>query len=222
MDKYIKDVFKDFACSSNLQDAIVENVNLYKKQNRLQIDLISEKPITITEIGSFENYLQGRLKVGKTLTNIKYNNVQIEPDIESDWGSIVSYITSKEPLSRAMLTNSAVKIDNQKVDVNLKIKGAEFLCSKNFDKGLEHILQNIYNNKYSVRINDCLDDDYYAHIEKEIEEEEKKAIVKAEQEQEERIRQNQASLDNTIESQDFSENNQQSKKATCRNGRKYL
>ena len=57
MEKYIKDVFMDFKDSSNLLDARLSNVNLYKKQDKLQVDIISNKPITIEEIGKFENYL---------------------------------------------------------------------------------------------------------------------------------------------------------------------
>ena len=200
MDKYIKEVFTDFSEKSNLLDARLSNVNFYKKQNKLQIDIISNKPITISELGSFENYLQNRMNVGKAFTNIKYENVEIEQNIEENWGNIISYITSKEPLSRAMLTNSTIEKCNQNINVNLKIKGAEFLCLKKFDKGLEHLLQNIYNNKYIVKINDCLDDDYYRHIENEFHEEEKRAVKKADEEVQERIRRNRESQDAMIES----------------------
>ncbi len=217
MDKYIKEVFKDFDVNTNLQYAKLENVNLYKKQSRLQVDIVSEKPITIEEIGQFENYLQNRLHVNRAFTNIKYNDVVIEQNIESNWSNIISYITLKEPLSRAMLTNSTIEVKDKNIDVNLKIKGAEFLCSKKFDKGLEHLLHNVYNNNYSVKINDCLDDNYYEHIEKELAEEEKRAVQKAEKEAQEQIRQNRASLDSVIEGQaSQGETNQNSTSGTVK------
>ncbi len=201
MDKYIKDVFTDFGDSSNILEAKLSNVNLYKNQNRLQVDIVSNKPISIGEIGKFENYLQNRMNVGRALTNIKYEEVEIEQNIEENWGNIISYITSKEPLSRAMLTNSTIEKNDNDIKVNLKIKGAEFLLSKKFDKGLEHLLQNVYNSKYTVKINDCLDDDYYRHIEKELEEEEKKAVERADKEIEEKIRLNRESQDKLIEAE---------------------
>lgn len=210
MDKYIKEVFTDFANFTdvtNLLDAKLSNVNLYKRQNKLQIDIVSSKPISIIEIGKFENYLQNRMNVGKALTNIRYEDVEIEQNIEENWNNIISYITSKEPLSRAMLTNSTIKRNEQKIDVNLKIKGAEFLCSKKFDKGLEHLLKNIYNNEYSVKINDCLDDDYYRHIEKELEQEERNALRKANEEIRRKLEENRASQDAMIEAQVASEFN---------------
>ncbi len=207
MEKYIKDVFTDLKISENMLDAKIENVNLYKKLNKLQVDIVSDKPITIDDIGKFETYLTDRYSVDKTLTNIKYYNVEINQNIEENWGNIISYITSKEPLSKAMLTNSTITIDAEKnLDVNLKIKGAEFLCSKRFDKGLEHLLQNVYNSKYSVKIKDCLDEEYYKHIEKEIEEAEKKAIKKAEQDALQKIHQARLAQDAAIEAAIIAEN----------------
>ena len=176
MNKYIHDVFKDFNLSDNILSAQIENINLYKKTNKLQVDIISEKPITIAEIGNFENYLQNRFNINKVLTNIKYTNVQINPNINENWDNIVSYITKKEPFSKALLTNSKVQVENKNINVNLKMKGAEFLLNKKFDKGLEHLLQNVYNDNFIVKINDDLNDEYYSNIEKNLLQEEKEAI----------------------------------------------
>lgn len=177
MEKCINEVFKDFDENSNISKAQIENINLYKKLNKLQIDIKSDKPITIDEIGNFENYLQNKFNINKALTNIKYKDVEIEPNISENWNNIVSYITQKEPFSKALLTNSTIKIDNKNIDVNLKIKGAEFLCNKKFDKGLEHLLCNIYNDHFQVKINDDLEDGYYENFEKNMLEEEKRAII---------------------------------------------
>lgn len=177
MEKCINEVFKDFDVNSNIAKAQIENINLYKKQNKLQVDIMSDKPITIDEIGNFENYLQNKFKINKALTNIKYSDVEIEPNISENWKNIVSYITQKEPFSKALLTNSTIKIDNKNVDVNLKIKGAEFLNNKKFDKGLEHLFSNIYNDQFQVKINDDLEENYYENFEKNMLEEEKRAII---------------------------------------------
>ncbi len=200
MDKYIKEVFKDFEVGSNISEAQIENINLYKKLNKLQVDVISNKPITIDEIGLFENYLQNRFDIEKALTNIKYKDVQIEQNIEENWNNIISYVTAKEPFSKAILTNSTISVNEQNIDVKLKLKGAEFLCSKKFDRGLEHLLQNVYNSKYNVKINDDLSEEYYENLEKTFLEEEKKAIQKADEEALEAIHKAQiASQDAEIE-----------------------
>ena len=176
MEKYINEVFKDFDTNNNISVAQIDNINLYKKMDKLQVDIISEKPITISEIGDFENYLQNRFSISKAFTNIKYVDVKINQDISENWNNIVSYITKKEPFSKALLTNSKADVENKNVNVNLKMKGAEFLLNKKFDKGLEHLLQNVYNDNFIVKINDDLSSEYYSNIEKSFLEEEKKAI----------------------------------------------
>ncbi len=202
MDKYIKDVFKDFENVNDYEigNAQIENINLYKKINKLQVDMNSTAPITIQELGNFENYLQNRFNVEKVLTNINYANLEIERNVEENWKNIVSYITAKEPFSKAILTNSKISINDNKLEVGLKLKGSDFLCSKKFDKGLEHLLENIYNFKYDVSIKDDLDEGYFENIEKTFEQEEKRAVEKAKQEALENIHRAQvASQDAEIE-----------------------
>ena len=46
MEKCINEVFKDFDVNSNIAEAQIENINLYKKLNKLQIDIKSSKSST--------------------------------------------------------------------------------------------------------------------------------------------------------------------------------
>ena len=50
MPKYIKDVFSDYTVENNLIDCEIENINLYKKTNKLQISVISSKPIGLADM----------------------------------------------------------------------------------------------------------------------------------------------------------------------------
>ena len=206
MEKYINEVFKDFEVNSSISRAQIENINLYKKQNRLQIDISSDEPITIDEIGTFENYLENKFNISKAFTNIKYNDVQIEQNITENWNNIISYITKKEPFSKALLSSSTVDIDDKNIDVNLKIRGAEFLCNKKFDKGLEHLLSNIYNDKYQVNIKDDLEDGYYENFEKNMLEEEKKAIIANENIRKAGIAAQDAAIEQSIAAEEFTKN----------------
>ena len=43
-------------------------------------------------------------------------------------------------MTRAILTNSTVKVEDSTISVGLKIKGEDLLTSKKFDKGLEHLV----------------------------------------------------------------------------------
>ena len=131
----VKDIFSDY---QNVNDKICEadfqKANLYKKSNRLEVCLTSANKITINEISKFEDYIVNRFKVGSARIEIQYENIDIEPTIENDWQELVTYMSRKAPMTRAILRNSTVDITDSTVCVDLKIKGADLLCSKKFDK----------------------------------------------------------------------------------------
>ena len=147
----VKDIFSDY---SNRQDNICEadflKANLYKKSNRLEVCLTSSNKISIGEVSNFEDYIVDRFKVGSARIEIQYQDIDVEPTIENDWQNLVTYMSRKEPMTRAILRNSTVNIEGSTVCVDLKIKGADFLCSKKFDKGLEHLIYNLYNKRFKV------------------------------------------------------------------------
>lgn len=84
MQKYIKEVFNDYNENSNLINAIIENINLYKKTNKLQIKVASNNKIGLQEIESFEDYLVKTFKVNKASIDINYGDLQIEEEIQKD------------------------------------------------------------------------------------------------------------------------------------------
>ena len=180
MPKYIKEVFGDYGIKNNLVEAEIENINLYKKTNKLQVSVISNNPINLNDIESFENYAVNRFKVSKAIVDIKYNNVVIEPKVQSDWKNIVNYIAEKEPFSRAILNDSNVEVNNKNIEVSLKFKGADFLLSKKFDKGIEHILKNIYNDDYRVSFSEKLNQNYRQEFMQRQEQDKKEALLQLE------------------------------------------
>ena len=174
MQKYIKDVFNDYNENNNLINAIIENINLYKKTNKLQIKVASDNEIKLHEMENFEEYLIKTFKVNKASIDINYGTLNIEPNLESDWGNIIKYIGKKEPMSKAILTNSKVEVEDTKVNVNLAMKGAAFLVSQKFDKGLEHLLGNLYNKQYSVEFCENISEDFERELEERRKQEENK------------------------------------------------
>ena len=147
----VKDIFSDYSNKDEkiyLADFL--KANLYKKSNRLEICLTSSEKISIKEISNFEEYAVNRFKVGNARIEIQYKDIDVEPTIEEDWQDLVTYMSKKEPMTRAILRNSTVHIDDSTICVKLKIKGADFLIIKKFDKGLEHLLYNLYNKRFKV------------------------------------------------------------------------
>ena len=191
MQKYIKEVFSDYNIKNNIIDAEIDNINLYKKTNKLQVKVFSNNQINIGEIESFEKYLVGRFKVSKASLDISYRDVEIEQNIPENWNNILNYIAKKEPFSKAILTNSQIEIDNQNANVKLFMKGgSSFLVNQKFDKGLEHLLGNLYNKQYKVQFFENISEDYEKLQEERRKEEEKNALLelklKAQKEAEER------------------------------------
>ncbi len=147
----VKDIFSDYQNKQeNINEAEFLKANLYKKSNRLEVCLTSNQKISIDEVSNFEDYIVNRFKVFTARIEIEYVDVDVEPTIEQDWKKIIAYMSKKEPMTRALLSNSTVSIDNSTICVTLKMKGKDFLCSKKFDKGLEHLVYNLYNKRYKV------------------------------------------------------------------------
>ena len=148
----VKDIFSDYSSEQgNICEADFLKANLYKKSNRLEVCLTSANKISIGEISKFEDYIVDRFKVGSARIEIQYENIDVEPTIENDWQDLVTYMSRKAPMTRAILRNSTVIVDDSTVCVDLKIKGADLLSSKKFDKGLEHLIYNLYNKRFKVK-----------------------------------------------------------------------
>ena len=147
----VKDIFSDY---ENTEDKIVDaeflKANLYKKSNRLEVCLTSNNKITIDEVSRFEDYIVNRFKVGSSRIDITYENVDVVPTVEQDWDSLVTYMSKKEPMTRAILRNSTVNVNDSTICVALKIKGKELLTKKKFDKGLERLTKNLYGKNFKV------------------------------------------------------------------------
>ncbi len=178
--KYIKEVFNDYKEDNNLIDTEIENINLYKKTNKLQIKVVSNKRITLREIEDFENYLIKRFKVSKVSIDIVYNDLEIEQDISQNWNNIIEYIAKKEPFSKAILMNSKIEIENQNINVKLAMKGATFLINQKFDKGLEHLLNNLYNKEYTVEFTENTSKEFERELIERKAQEEKEALLELE------------------------------------------
>ena len=179
--KYIKEVFNDYKLNNNLIDAEVGNINLYKKTNKLQVKITSSKEIDLQEIESFEDFLINNFKLNKASLDIKYSN-EINPkvSIQENWNNIIKYIGKKEPFSKAILTGSIPVIKNDQLNIKLHMKGASFLVSQKFDKGIEHILKNLYNKNYHVEFEEDISEEYEKELIEKRNQEEKEALLELE------------------------------------------
>ena len=79
MSNLVKDVFKDYKEQNNIIDTIIENINLYKKSKKIEIDLLTEKAIKIAEISTFEEYLKTRFQIQTVSINVKLGEKGVRP-----------------------------------------------------------------------------------------------------------------------------------------------
>jgi len=82
--KIVKDVFKDFQSRSRILNCEITNVSIFKKSNKLTIDLKSSQKIVIGEKLEFEYYLKSRFKVNEVQINIEESIVKKEKTTKGD------------------------------------------------------------------------------------------------------------------------------------------
>ena len=163
MPNAVKDVFKDFKQQNNIIDTTIENINLFKKSKKIQIDLYSQKTIKIQDIYAFEEYLKERFQIQKVVLNIKPGEKGDSPlfpsELKNDWKDIINYISKKFPLTKAILNTSQIEVAENRVVVILKTKSADFLHSYEIDKEIETIIKNLYGVKCKVEYKEDVTED---------------------------------------------------------------
>ena len=163
----------------NLEKAIIIALNLYKKSNKLDIKLKSADKIELVEIEEFDQYVKDRFQIENTKIEIDYeNNFNQDEEIKKDWTSIISYVGRKYPLTKAILKNSNIEINDSKINVNINVKGKDVLNGRDFDKILEDLLHDLYGKKCKVKYIENISQEQIETMGNAIKEEEKKAIEK--------------------------------------------
>ena len=177
--KTVKQIFSDIEIDTAIAQAKIKNVNLYKKTNQLVMELIPEAKIDLINIYKFENFLKIRFKI-KDAKIIIQNNADFNIDIE--WNNIVKYISAKHPMTRTILINSKPVINDKVVEIQLAVKGKDFLVARGFEKELEEVFQNFYNQKLKAQYIEKLDEELIKKQEENTRRIERLAIELAEQE----------------------------------------
>lgn len=167
--KKIRDVFKDFTTESfALYNSLITSINIFKKSGKLETSIEAEKQIKIKDLEKFEIYLENRFQIKNVLIRIKYLE-KFETNIEKEWEDIISYISRKHPLTKALLRGSKIEVEGSNVNVNLAFKGKALLDGKNFNIVLSELIKNIYEENYKIQFVENISEEklkeYQAHLE---------------------------------------------------------
>ena len=150
MEKTIKEIFKDYNSNSfALNAGKIKSLNLFKKTNKLEIVITADEFIKIEDIYNFEQYLKNRFNIFEVNIKVEYSK-PIEVDIAKEWNLIICYMAHKHPLSKAFLKNSTIQIEENRITVNMAMKGKMVLDAKGFDSILSQIIEDIYGMKYKI------------------------------------------------------------------------
>ncbi len=163
--KTVKEVFKDYNFNSfALSEAKVGCVNIYKKSNTLELKLLATSSILIKDLIYFEKYLEKRfnfknveikieeskdIEEGKEAQKEESEN-HIDAKIQTQWQDIVEYMAYKHPLTKALLRNSSIQIESNRIIVVMAMKGKNVLEARSFDKILAQKLKDLYHKNYVV------------------------------------------------------------------------
>ena len=151
--KTIKEVFRDYNSGSfELNDAQIDEINLFKKKSELELKLNIDKYIKMSDLLKFENYVEDRFQISKVNIMMKKNNSeQIDNTyINKEWNDILKYMSHKHPMAQAFLNKSTIEIEDNTININLVNNGKYFLESNKFDSALSQILDNLYGKKYKI------------------------------------------------------------------------
>ncbi len=177
--KTVKEIFSDYNQDAVINKCKIEKISLFKKINKLELDLRCCEYIKIKELLDFENYLKSRFSIENIEIETLYEeNVEL-PSIESVWKSIVEYMSLKYPLTKVLLQNSKVQVQDNIVTVTVFVNGVDFLCARGFDKTLEGILKSLYGKTYKVKYIEDINEEEIQKIEQKSKMTEKYEIEKA-------------------------------------------
>ena len=151
--KQVKEVFSDYQVQSNIQKAKIRKMSITKKKSTLEIELQSDVYLEIKEIWYFESFLKERFAFQQINVIIKYDDsVQIN-EIQQEWKNIIAYMTHKYPLMKPMLLlKSMIEVTEEEINVNMHIKGADFLKTRKLDKELENVIKNLFGKTYKINL----------------------------------------------------------------------
>lgn len=180
--KRVGEVFADYKTNSNIKYAHIQSLNVNKKTNALGIILEIDEYVEVKEIWYLEKFLMERFNFNNIDMQIKYTDKVEIKSIKDEWKNIICYIAHKYPLAKPMLLmNADIDIVDNKINVKMHLKGADFLRAKKSDKLLEKIIQKLMGKEYKIDLQEELKQDEIKKIKesvKRIEEQEVNKVMK--------------------------------------------
>ena len=181
MNKILKDVFKDFKNGNKILDCEIQEMNLYKKVNKLICLFTSNVPIEIEDFAKFEMYIKQKFKIEDVEIRVKYN-CNLDYNLLSNWQQIVNYMAYMYPLTKAILFKSEPELNGNILNVKIFVKsGADILTIRKVNSVVENIVYNLTNTSVKVNFLDCVSEEIEHYSKERMQHLEEMAIREAEE-----------------------------------------
>ena len=135
--KEVKVIFTDYNSDEfALANAIITKVNLFKSEDKIEINLKTNEFISLNELGKFEKYIRNKFKIRNIRFIISYDKSEeeIRNEVNNKWADIQAFMSQRVPLMRAFLAFSKTQIENNKLIITLNVKGKDFLHKSRLDE----------------------------------------------------------------------------------------
>ena len=175
--KKVSEVFSDYKQESNITNATIQQMNLIKKVNVLEMKISSDEYLELKDLWFFEQFLRERFQFANVDVKIQYSDQVKINFIEKEWKNLIAYMVHKYPLMKPMiLLKSTIEIEQNNITVNMKIKGADFLRGRKLDRELERVIKNIFNKEYKIKFVEVLNKEDEIALEERIERNQHQAL----------------------------------------------
>lgn len=87
--KKVYEIFSDYNKDAIINTCEIEKISLFKKINKLEMNLKCKQYIKIKELLEFENYLKDRFNIENVELHTAYSEKTEIPSIETSWKNIV-------------------------------------------------------------------------------------------------------------------------------------
>ena len=148
--RLIKEIFPDYNTENNIIDSEIKAINLYKNSNKLEMSLSSKDYIEIKDIWDFEKYLKNRFNIENAILDMEYLDTASVKEIKDEWRNITCLMAHKFPITKAILTSSELDIEQNQLNIKMKVKGADFLTARGVDKELKTVIKGLFNKEYKI------------------------------------------------------------------------
>ena len=164
--KQIKEVFSDYKNIAEIQECYIKKIQIYKKTNKMLLELDSNAFVQIKNMWDFEKYLMERFRIKDIVMKFHYDENAKIPTVEEEWKNLICYMAHKHPLMKPiLLMKSTINVKGNIINVQMHIRGADFLRTRKTDKQLEVTIKNLLERDYKVELEEQISQEEIARIE---------------------------------------------------------